>query len=233
MKNKLSIFNFTVFFLFLIFSLTTALIVLLALKYSFWVFVAAIIPLVLALIFLNIIFSIVKPEKILFWVYPIMEITSKVFKFNFDRFRREFIEYSNTRTLGNLKSIKVDQNSNVLILLPHCLQNSECIYKVTWDKLDNCKACGKCCMPEFIKIREEYKLKMAVVTGGTSAREIIKLKKPKLIIAVACENDLISGLRDVASIPVLAVLNDRPHGPCRDTTVNIDLIRHYLDSIIV
>ena len=44
---------------------------------------------------------------------------------------------------------------------------------------------------------------------------------PKAIIAVACERDLTSGIQDVFPIPVIAIFNERPFGPCFNTRVSI------------
>ena len=68
-------------------------------------------------------------------------------------------------------------------------------------------------------------LALAVATGGTLARRVIGEVRPLAIIAVACETDLTSGIQDSYPLPVYGVLNERPHGPCRDTTVNLDRVR--------
>ena len=45
-------------------------------------------------------------------------------------------------------------------------------------------------------------------------------KRPKLVVAVACEGDLTSGIKDCYPLPVIGVLNDRPFGPCFNTHVD-------------
>lgn len=53
------------------------------------------------------------------------------------------------------------------------------------------------------------------------ARLQIERMKPKAIITMACERDLVSGIQDVAEeIPVIAIPNRRPEGPCKNTEVN-------------
>ena len=110
--------------------------------------------------------------------------------------------------------------------------DSACLYKVTWDKIENCRLCGECCIPSFLELKKRYGVDVAVVSGGSAAREIIKQKNPKAVIAVACENDLVSGLRDVHGIPVFAVLNQRPAGPCRDTTVDVEAVKDYIKRLM-
>ena len=83
-------------------------------------------------------------------------------------------------------------------------------------------------------MKEKSDTKIFIATGGTLARKIIVDSKPKAVIAVACERDLTSGVRDVNKIPVLGVFNSRPNGPCVDTDINIkeveDAINFFTDK---
>ena len=60
----------------------------------------------------------------------------------------------------------------------------------------------------------------------------VKEAKPKAIIAIACERDLASGMADVFPIPVIGVLNQRPNGPCCNTTVDIKKVREAVELLI-
>lgn len=60
----------------------------------------------------------------------------------------------------------------------------------------------------------------------------VKEAKPKAIIAIACERDLASGMADVFPIPVIGVLNERPNGPCCNTTVDINKVRDAVELLI-
>ena len=60
-----------------------------------------------------------------------------------------------------------------------------------------------------------------VATGGTIARRIVVQTRPRMIIAVACERDLTSGIQDSYPLPVFGILNQRPCGPCLDTLVSL------------
>jgi len=191
-------------------------------SYSLWFVIPATITLLFMLVLLT--------SSNSFFIYPIMELVSKCLRIDPDSFRHDAIQYSNARVLKRFEGKKI--KGRILMLLPHCIQNSECLYKVTLDKLENCRLCGKCCIPKFLELKKDYKLDVVIVSGGTAAREIIKHSAPSLILAVACESDLVSGLRDVKNIPVIGVLNERPCGPCKDTSVNIDEIRRYLDLFL-
>ena len=71
-----------------------------------------------------------------------------------------------------------------------------------------------------------------VVTGGTLARMKVKEARPKAIVAIACERDLASGMADVFPIPVIGVLNERPNGPCCNTTVDSERVRAVVEQLI-
>lgn len=149
--------------------------------------------------------------------YPVLIQISKIFRIEVDSIQRVYGKINNF--LIKTKTIKV-KNDEILVLLPHCLQDSECQYKITND-INNCRMCGKCDIQKIVELSNKYKVKIVVATGGTLAREWIKKIKPKAIIAVACERDLASGINDVKVLPVIGVFNERPNGPCFNTTVNI------------
>jgi len=69
-----------------------------------------------------------------------------------------------------------------------------------------------------------------VATGGTLARKIVKDFRPRLIIAVACERDLTSGIHDTYPLPVYGILNQRPNGPCWNTKVDIQRVEEAIQT---
>ena len=75
-----------------------------------------------------------------------------------------------------------------------------------------------------MELSHRYHVSISVATGGTMARRIVKEKRPDLIIGVACERDLTSGIQDAYPIPVFGIYNQRPNGPCFDTDVDLNLI---------
>lgn len=113
----------------------------------------------------------------------------------------------------------------ILLLLPHCLQHTSCPHKITGGVVENCEKCGKCVIASLLDLASENGLALAVATGGTLARRVIGEINPAAIVAVACEMDLTSGITDSYPLPVYGILNERPNGPCRDTTVDLDLVR--------
>lgn len=134
-----------------------------------------------------------------------------------DNMQRAYIQLSNR--LVSIKGIAI-KGTELLILLPHCIQKADCPYKVTND-VENCRRCGRCTINDLLRLKEKYGCHLAVATGGTLARKVVKELRPKAIIAVACERDLSSGIQDTYPMPVTGVLNIRPEGPCINTLVDV------------
>jgi len=86
------------------------------------------------------------------------------------------------------------------------------------------------------KMRDDYGFELATAGGGTEARRKIREVRPALIIAIACERDLLVGFIDVnPHIPVIGFPNMRPLGPCKDTQVDLEAVeatvkRHLIDQ---
>lgn len=118
--------------------------------------------------------------------------------------------------------------ARILLLLPHCLQINECEIRLTYN-IYNCKRCGKCEIKELIQIADDYRLDLFVATGGNLARKIVKDVHPEAIIAVACERDLSSGVADSYPLPVLGIPNERPFGPCVNTTVSLAKVKEAIE----
>jgi hypothetical protein len=117
--------------------------------------------------------------------------------------------------------------NKILLLLPHCIQNSNCDVRLTFNVF-KCKRCGLCKIKDLIELAENLGITISIATGGTIARKVIKEVKPDAIVAVACERDLSSGIVDTYPIPVLGILNERPQGPCIDTTVSLEKVEDAL-----
>lgn len=107
----------------------------------------------------------------------------------------------------------------VLLLIPHCLQNHVCTHRLTFD-IDACERCGRCPVGELLNLRDRFGVRMAVATGGTTARRILKDVRPAMVIAVACPRDLSLGILDAHPVPAWGQLNEWPEGPCFDTLVD-------------
>ncbi len=154
-------------------------------------------------------------------LFPIATTIGKCFDVDKEKIERSFIEVSNH--LVKQKMVKVAPDK-LLILTPHCIQQENCPHKITGDAATNCKQCGGCQVGDLVKLSQKYGVHLAVVTGGTLARKVIKTLRPKAVLAIACERDLTSGIQDVFPLPVIGVLNERPYGPCCNTRVDINKV---------
>jgi len=146
-----------------------------------------------------------------------------------DTLQQSFIALNNQ--LVKAKKLRVPPDK-ALILLPHCIQLFDCDIKITGD-VSRCVQCGRCDISELSKAAQERGIDIAVATGGTLARKIIVERRPKFILAVACERDLTSGIRDSYPLPVIGVLNHRPNGPCFNTHIMMDEVEQVLDEFIL
>ena len=154
------------------------------------------------------------------FLFPLLIVIGKLIGLSKDQVRRAFITINNQLVLAESRVVSPER---LLLLLPHCLQNHECSVRITGN-VDNCKRCGKCKIKDLVGLSQKYHVDISIATGGTLARRIVKEKKPHLIIGVACERDLTSGIQDAYPIPVYGILNRRPNGPCYDTDVSIRLV---------
>lgn len=139
----------------------------------------------------------------------------------------KFLEYNNKRVMKKFRS---SVPKNIALLLPHCIQNYDCPFRITSD-IENCKKCGKCKIGAILNLKEKYGLEVKVATGGTLARLFIKEKRPELIIAVACKRDLVSGIYDTFPMSVYGVYNKIKKSPCINTDLDIDEIESFLISL--
>ncbi|HIJ37025.1 MAG TPA: DUF116 domain-containing protein [Deltaproteobacteria bacterium] len=179
---------------------------------------------------LTLLFTIIRGKNLFFnrkirgivirFLFPLLVGVGKCFGIKKSEIRRSFVAINNQLVLAEAKMVKPEK---LLILLPHCLQFHDCNVRITGD-VKNCKACGKCRIKELAALAEEYQTPISVATGGTLARRIVVEKRPEIIIGVACERDLTSGIQDSYPIPVFGIFNKRPFGPCFDTDVDIDLV---------
>ncbi|MCX7781620.1 MAG: DUF116 domain-containing protein [Negativicutes bacterium] len=161
-------------------------------------------------------------------LFPLAIRIGKLFDVEKERVERSFIEVSNH--LVKQKHVKV-RPEKLLILSPHCIQQEACPHKITRD-VENCRICGGCQVGDIYTLTRQYGARFAVVTGGTLARKVIKEIRPHAVLAIACERDLTSGIQDVFPLPVIGVLNQRPHGPCCNTRVDINEVNQAIRDFI-
>lgn len=162
------------------------------------------------------------------FLLPVIEFVGRVIGLDKDRIRQSFIAMNNSLVTSQRMKVKPDR---ILVLLPHCLQLSDCEIKITGD-IHKCVQCGRCSIKGLVDIGRKYSVDISVATGGTLARKVIVEKRPKLVLAVACERDLTSGIKDCYPLPVIGILNERPFGPCFNTVVDVSKIEAALNQVL-
>lgn len=168
--------------------------------------VSAILEGVLLRIFKKSLFPYGWIERLVVSLLPETIWLGKKFGISKDRIGNSFIKMHNFITMSFVGKLNVGR---ILILLPRCLKRE------ARERLMNRLNGG------------DYKVYTA--TGGEEAREAIRQYRPTTILAIACERDLMGGIKDVADkIPVIAVPNKRPEGPCKNT----DFILSDLDEAL-
>lgn len=167
-------------------------------------------------------------QKVNDFLFPVALFTGKLIGISREKILQSYIAVNNC--LIGLKNLNLKGNQ-VLILVPHCLQNSDCPHKITVN-VDNCKDCGKCDITSLKKLAEKYNAVLKVATGGTLARKYVSENRPQGVIAIACERDLSLGIHEMGHLPVLGVLNCRPNGPCFNTQVDLNQVEKALKCII-
>jgi uncharacterized protein len=162
-------------------------------------------------------------------LFPVAIMLGKILGVDRRKIERSFIAVSNQ--IFHQRHIKVPAD-RLLVVTPHCLQRAACPYKITRDPMGNCRRCGGCDIGALVSLAEELGFHFFVVTGGTLARQTVKKIRPKVVLAIACERDLTSGIQDVYPLPAVGVLNIRPNGPCYNTHVDIGQVRREILAIL-
>src|ERR671916_86992 len=130
--------------------------------------------------------------------------------------RRDWVENASVKVynaLALLRGRKVGKGE-MLLLIPRCLS------KETLDGV--------------LGIAGKYRVPVFVATRGQLARRVIRERRPRAVVAVACERDMVSGLHDVAGkIPVLGLTMTLPSGPCKDASVDLGQLERWVQAYVL
>lgn len=131
---------------------------------------------------------------------PLAERSARWFGISRDRAGNAALRvYNGLATVRARAGIRPDE---LLLLLPRCLD--------------------KAGMQGVMNVSAQYGVPLFVAARGRYAREMIARTRPKAVVAIACERDLVSGIHDVATrLPVLGTTLGLPEGPCKNTTVDL------------
>ena len=79
----------------------------------------------------------------------------------------------------------------------------------------------------------EQGARFVVATGGEEARAAVREQRPGAVFAVACERDLVEGLRDVLPrFLVQGLSNRRPEGPCRNSEIDLPAAKALMEALL-
>jgi len=154
------------------------------------------------------------PERLaergpLLWL---MALTSRVSA----RFgRRDWVENAAVKSydfFASRRDRKVGAGE-LLLLIPRCL--------------------SRAALDGVLGIAGKYDVPVFVATRGQLARRVIRERRPRAVVAVACERDMVTGLRDVAGkVPVLGLTMTLPAGPCKDAGLDLGKLEEWVQTYL-
>ncbi len=129
--------------------------------------------------------------------------------------RRDWVEHGAIDVYNALaeRRRRTVGKGELLVLIPRCL--------------------SKQALDGVLAIAGRYEVPVFVATRGQLARRVIRERRPRAVVAVACERDMMTGLRDVAGrLPVLGLTMRLPNGPCRDAMLDLDVMEQWVKGLV-
>ncbi len=130
--------------------------------------------------------------------------------------QRDWVENAAVKvydTLALERGRKVGKGE-LLLLIPRCL--------------------SKAALDGVLAVAGRYEVPVFVATRGQLARRVIRERRPRAVVAVACERDMVSGLHDVAGkVPVLGLTMTLPSGPCKDAGIDLGRLEEWVRAYVV
>ncbi|HEY6208495.1 MAG TPA: DUF116 domain-containing protein [Gemmatimonadales bacterium] len=127
--------------------------------------------------------------------------------------RRDWVEHAAIDVYNELgaRRKRTVGKGELLVLIPRCL--------------------SKQALDGVLAIAGRYEVPVFVATRGQLARRVIRERRPRAVVAVACERDMMTGLCDVAGkLPVLGLTMRLPNGPCRDAVLDLSVMERWVRS---
>jgi hypothetical protein len=128
---------------------------------------------------------------------------------------RDWVEHAAVEVYNSFASRRGRKvgKGELLVLIPRCLSK---------EALDG-----------ILGVAGRYDVPVFVATRGQLARRAIRERRPRAVVAVACERDMVSGLHDVAAkVPVLGLTMRLPSGPCKDAAVDVAKFESWVKSFV-
>ena len=129
--------------------------------------------------------------------------------------RRDWVENASVKVYNRLalRRAVVVGSGELLLLIPRCLSRQT--------------------LDTVLGMAGRYNVPVFVATRGQLARRVIRERRPRAVVAVACERDMVTGLHDVAGkVPVLGLTMTLPAGPCKDADLDHETLERYLQAFV-
>jgi hypothetical protein len=129
--------------------------------------------------------------------------------------QRDWVENASVKVYNSLERIRHRKvnTGELLLLVPRCLSR---------DAIEG-----------VLGVAKRYAVPVFVATRGQLARRVIRERRPRAVVAVACERDMVSGLHDVAGkVPVLGLVLKLPSGPCKDTVLDLVQLEDWVKAYV-
>lgn len=130
--------------------------------------------------------------------------------------RRDWVENAAVKVYDGFAAARGRKvgKGELLLLIPRCL--------------------SKAALDGVLGIAGKYEVPVFVATRGQLARRVIRERRPRAVVAVACERDMVTGLHDVAGkVPVLGLTMTLPAGPCKDAGLDLGKLEEWVRSYVV
>jgi len=142
---------------------------------------------------------------------PLASMASELFGVKRDWTEHSSVAVYNELAMARTRAVSADE---LLILIPRCL--------------------SRAALDAVLDIAKRYNVHTFVATRGQLARRAIKERRPRAVVAVACERDMVSGLHDVAGrVPVLGLTMQLPNGPCKDASIDVAKMEEFVRKFLV
>jgi len=142
---------------------------------------------------------------------PLASAVSELFGVQRDWTQHSSVVVYDRLAMARTRKVRADE---LLILIPRCL--------------------SRAALDSVLDIAKRYNVHTFVATRGQLARRVIKERRPRAVVAVACERDMVSGLHDVAGrVPVLGLTMQLPNGPCKDASIDVARMEEFVKRFLV
>ncbi len=129
--------------------------------------------------------------------------------------RRDWVENAAVKVYNALALLRIRRvaEGELLLLVPRCLSRAT--------------------LDQVLDLAGRHHVPVFVATRGQLARRVIRERRPRAVVAVACERDMVTGLHDVAGkIPVLGLTMTLPAGPCKDAVLDHVTLERYMAAFV-